>query len=99
VIVCSPEALASRWVLEEYNRALILMNIADCPRRVIPVLLRDAQLPGFLAARQWVDFRNEKEYEHSLRQLVWGISGEWPQAPSTPNLADLHEIMLTARST
>ncbi|MCX6628192.1 MAG: TIR domain-containing protein [Candidatus Solibacter sp.] len=98
VLICSPESVGSRWVMTEYNRALVSMNDADEPPRIIPVLLRDAQLPEFLQILQWVDFRKDEEYEQSLRRLVWGVTGEWPQAPPVPELADLHEIMLTARS-
>jgi hypothetical protein len=49
---------------------------------VIPVLLRSApvkpDLPPFLAAMQWVDFR--KRTPDPFSQLLWGIS-----APPTPS--------------
>jgi len=77
-LIVSPEAMASGWVREEYSRALSLAQSSDQPLQLIPVLLRDSELPGFLANRNFVDFRDEALFNDSLERLIWGITGEKP---------------------
>jgi hypothetical protein len=75
-LVVSPESRASGWVEEEYNRAVALTMRKNQPLRLIPVLLRTAELPGFLASREPVDFRDAGQYARSMWRLVWGITGK-----------------------
>jgi len=70
-LVVSPESNRSGWVKEEYHRALVLHS----PVRLIPVLLRNAELPGFLSSRKWVDFRDPNRFAQSVDELSWGITG------------------------
>jgi hypothetical protein len=78
VLIVSPEAITSGWVEEEYYRALALAKTRPTPVHIIPLILREAELPGFLQSRNWVDFRDETTYAQSLWRLVWGITGEKP---------------------
>lgn len=75
-IIVSPEAMNSGWVKAEYYRAVSLAIKENPPQRIIPLLFCDAELPGFLKDRQWVDFRDENRFEISLQKLIWGIQGE-----------------------
>ena len=75
-LVVSPESMRSGWVMEEYSRAIGLARPKSL--QVIPVLLRTAELPGFLANRSWVDFREPSEYATAVWRLVWGITGNKP---------------------
>jgi hypothetical protein len=75
-LVVSPEAVSSVWVEEEYYRALSLATNNGKTLRLIPVLLRSAELPGFLSSRQWVDFRDPTSFDSSVDQLYWGITGK-----------------------
>ena len=75
VLVVSPEAMTSGWVKEEYSRAFALAQSPNEPVQLIPIILRDAELPGFLKNRSWVDFRDESSFQQSLDQLIWGITG------------------------
>ncbi len=79
VMVVSPEAIASGWVNEEYYRALSLAQSKTESLRLIPVILRDSKLPGFLASRNWVDFRDASTYNKSLERLIWGITDKKSQ--------------------
>ena len=45
-LIISPEAMASGWVREEYARAVSLAQRAAKPLRLIPVILREAELPA-----------------------------------------------------
>jgi hypothetical protein len=63
------------WQLMELDAILREFVNRGCP--VIPVLLPDApeepQLPRFLKAMTWVDFR--KQDPDPMNQLIWGITG------------------------
>jgi len=71
-VVVSSNSVSSGWVKEEYHRALNL----QAQVRLIPLLLADAELPGFLASRKWVDFRDPSQFERSIEELHWGITGD-----------------------
>ncbi len=73
-LIVSPEAMASGWVEEEYYRALSLAQ--DRQLQLIPVILQEASVPGFLKSRSWVDFRNESNFDENVKMLVWGITGK-----------------------
>jgi hypothetical protein len=77
-LVVSPESLESGWVQEEYARALALSREVEAPHRLIPIVLRDAHVPGFLASRNRVDFRDDFAFEQNVERLVWGITGQKP---------------------
>jgi TIR domain len=81
VIIVSPESMKSTWVREEYFRALTLAN-DDPSFRLIPCVRRAATLPGFLASRQWVDFRDPAAFEEKVDELCFGITGRrGPEGP------------------
>jgi hypothetical protein len=82
-LVVSPESVGSGWVREEYARAMGLCHGREDAPRLIPVLLRDAELPGFLASRNWVDFRDPAGFRGSVQRLRWGITGDKPP-PDSP---------------
>jgi tetratricopeptide (TPR) repeat protein len=73
LIVVSPESIRSRWVEGEYAWALAQAN--DRGQRVIPCVLRDAELPAFLSCRERVDFRDDSKFAESLEHLLFGLRG------------------------
>jgi nucleoside 2-deoxyribosyltransferase len=70
--VLSPDYLTSEWARQEVNVGLAKQT------RLIPILFRPCAPSGFLGRLTGVDFR--KDYEEALARLVWGITGERPQA-------------------
>jgi hypothetical protein len=77
---------AGGWFKKEYQAALN-RQAEDESFRVIPVLLPGADpkaLNFFHKLHDWVDFRNEKDFEYALHRLTSGIKGEppgrWPPA-------------------
>ena len=82
ILVISPSSLSRPWVTEEY--AAMLTRTVAGQQRLIPVLLGEAELPPFLAARLWVDFRHADgpEYDRRVSQLVAALRGERPPRPS-----------------
>ena len=75
-LLISPESLVSGWVKEEYNSAIALSHTKGMTLRLIPVLLRNADLPPFLVSRQWVDFREESNFNKAVEALAAGIRGQ-----------------------
>lgn len=75
LLLVSPSAVKSRWVAEEYQRAVSLAKRKDRPLQLIPVILGKAELPGFLATRNWVEILDESTFHDNLDRLVWGITG------------------------
>jgi tetratricopeptide (TPR) repeat protein len=81
ILIVSPASLSRPWVAEEY--AAMLTRTVAGQQRLIPVLLGEAELPPFLAARVWVDFRHADgpEYDRRVSQLVAALRGERPPRP------------------
>ena len=85
VVVLSPGSAASAWVEEEFSLALAK------GRRVIAALIEDAEPPGFLQGRTWVDFRDPAAFDASFAQLLYGITGRRDGLPvegSAPEYRD-----------
>lgn len=88
-LVITPESLSSNWVREEYYRALSLVN--EDKLHLIPILLQQTSLPGFLKGRQYIDFSDSGHYEQNVDRLIWpGITGKrivvaWLQSGEKPN--------------
>jgi hypothetical protein len=74
-LVVTPGSVASRWVKEEYSRALVLANSSARELRIIPCVREGAAVPGFLASRHWVDFRDPSSFEQQVDELCRGIRG------------------------
>jgi hypothetical protein len=82
ILVVSPQALSRPWVAEEY--AAMLTRAVAGAQRLIPVLLKDADLPPFLASRVYVDFRETHDpatYTAKVGALVAALRGERPPRP------------------
>lgn len=74
-LIVTPESVTSNWVKEEYYRALSFANQGTL--QLIPVLLRHAKMPGFLADRHYVDLTDDSTWEMNIDRIVWpGITGK-----------------------
>ena len=98
-LVVSPEAVKSGWVHEEYYRALSLSKAENAPVNIIPVILREAKLPGFLQSRNWVDFRDKTAYSDSVWKLVWGITGQRPREVLALSGSAVYSVMTSSGAT
>jgi TIR domain len=68
-IVLSPNSVESRWVKEELSQALV-GQLSERDTVVLPIMLVDCQVPGFLRGRAYADFRDPDLYEESLKKLI-----------------------------
>jgi len=94
--VLSPDSVQSRWVQEELEQALHI-QISEAYVKVLPILLRDCEMPGFLLDKVYADFRDENNYQVALERLLESISKRYdnlqqsvPQhEPSQERIADV----------
>jgi hypothetical protein len=76
LFVVSTGAMRSRWVREEYHRALVRANSTSGDLRLIAVLIDDAERPpGFMGSRTWVDFRDPGMFARAADLLAAAIAG------------------------
>lgn len=72
-LVITASSVASNWVKNEYYRALSLNAAGEL--QLIGLLFDDAELPGFLKDRNWIDF-GRGDFEKCVDRLIWpGITG------------------------
>lgn len=71
-VVLSPNSVEAPWVVNELD---VAMNhqINGKPIKVLPILLKECELPGFLVGKLYGDFQNEVQYEDSFRTLIKSI--------------------------
>jgi len=81
-VVLSPRSVKSNWVRQEVNMALTI-GIHARTAKVIPILIEDCRIPGFLLDRVYVDFRDRSEhsYSQSLEYLCNLLHGRVPGIP------------------
>jgi len=74
-IVLSKASVASSWVREELNAAL-MRQVAKGGTFVLPLLIEDCEIPPLLAHRKYADFRSD--YSATLSELLslWGKDAE-----------------------
>lgn len=87
-VLLSPDSVRSEWVQREVEIALN-QEIKGKKVKVLPILYRDCDVPGFLIGRVWADFREESLYEPALlallrRLLVAEGDGEQTSVPTNP---------------
>jgi glycosyltransferase involved in cell wall biosynthesis len=108
-LVVSPESISSKWVETEFHYAVQLSNNNSAELPIIPLLLRTAELPGFLSLWQAVNFQDETMFDAGVEKLsaklqsirplqrpqkVCFISSEYP--PSIVGGLGIHVQKLTA---
>src|SRR4051794_35133549 len=81
ILVVSPTSLTRPYVQAEY--AALMGRAIERGQRLIPVLLKDAEMPPLLASRIWVDFRNidGPDYLARVHELARVLKGEGAGPP------------------
>jgi len=88
----SQSSVRSPWVAKELDIAMN-QEIAGKRVKVLPLLLEDCDLPGFLQGKAYADFRTTERYKSGLASILRRL-GVAPPAGAVQPLADI----LAARS-
>ncbi|MDD5264639.1 MAG: toll/interleukin-1 receptor domain-containing protein [Candidatus Bipolaricaulis sp.] len=84
LIVLSKHSVASRWVTEELNAAL-MEQVARGGTFLLPALLEDCEVPPLLRHRRYADFR--ADYDHGLADLLSVLGRDREAAAAVNGLA------------
>jgi hypothetical protein len=81
LLVVSPTSLTRPYVQAEY--AALMDRAISRGQLLIPVLLKDAEMPPLLASRRYADFRNADgpDYQTQFNELVSALKGARPGPP------------------
>jgi len=71
-VILSPNSIEAPWVINELD---IAMNtqVDGKPIEMLPIILKECKLPGFLSEKFCGDFRDEKNYIESFKILIRSI--------------------------
>ena len=87
--VISKNSVASNWVQYELDVAMN-QEISGKKLKVLPILLDDVDLPGFLLGKYFADFRKNDLYYVSLEKMVERLGLDLDPLPALPLAADKH---------
>lgn len=82
IAVLSSSSVSSRWCAEELRMAMV-RQIARKGITVLPVLIEDCDLPGFLQEKKYADFRNARHFDRGIAELCATMS-QLPGAIAAP---------------
>lgn len=68
-IVLSNNSIQSPWVQKELEQAM-MMEISSRSVKVLPLLLKKCELPGFLQGKLYADFTSSEAYDKSIEKLL-----------------------------
>jgi hypothetical protein len=68
-VFLSPESIQSEWVKRELDVAMN-QEIEGRRIKVLPVLIKNCEIPSFLKGKFFADFRNLDEYDSSLQLIL-----------------------------
>ena len=93
--VISSNSVDSEWVKKELDIAMN-QEIEGKKVKVLPLLLGDVELPGFLKGKKYADFREERLYDNSLNEIKKRLDefhSNDNQQIGTPNVMDAPESL------
>jgi hypothetical protein len=71
-VILSPNSIASPWVQREVDVAMN-QEIQGKRVKVLPIMYRRCELPGFLLGKLYADFTEESSYTDAFKRLVQNI--------------------------
>lgn len=73
IAIISNASITSRWCQEELRMA-INRQIGGKSITVLPVVIDNCELPGFLQEKKYADFRNTRRFEQSFKELYEALT-------------------------
>lgn len=74
LLLLSPASIKAEWPTAERDAAL-LSDPSGRGGRVVPVLVRDCEIPPLLAIRHWIDARDKRRFDAGMVSLASKITG------------------------
>ena len=71
-VILSPNSINAPWVVNELDVAMSL-QISGKPIKVLPIMLKECEPPGFLIGKLYGDFKDESKYLDSFKTLTNSI--------------------------
>ncbi len=71
-VVLSPDSINAPWVVNELDVAMNY-QISGKKTKVLPIMLKECEPPGFLIGKLYADFRNEDNYVEAFKRLIQRI--------------------------
>ncbi|EEH8291257.1 toll/interleukin-1 receptor domain-containing protein [Salmonella enterica] len=71
-VVLSPDSINAPWVVNEPDVAMNY-QISGKKIKVLPIMLKECEPPGFLIGKLYADFRNEDNYVKAFKRLMQSI--------------------------
>lgn len=68
-VILSPNSINAPWVVNELDVAMNL-QISGKPIKVLPIMLKECEPPGFLIGKLYGDFKDESKYLDSFKTLT-----------------------------
>ncbi|WP_239987246.1 toll/interleukin-1 receptor domain-containing protein [Pseudomonas congelans] len=68
-VILSPNSINAPWVVNELDVAMNL-QLNGKAIKILPLMYKACDLPGFLPGKFYADFRNESDYERSFGLLI-----------------------------
>ncbi|MFT6442667.1 MAG: hypothetical protein ACJASQ_000437 [Crocinitomicaceae bacterium] len=93
--ILSKESIESEWVKKELEIASN-REIKEKKIVVLPILIEDVELPGFLEGKFYGDFSNLDEYEEKLQLLLRSLGDSEPIVPAEKEQLDKIQSELDA---
>lgn len=95
-VVLSPNSIRSEWVKREIDVAMN-QEIEGRRVKVLPLLFRQCELPGFLKGKYYADFTSPEKYEKSFQRLLFSI-GLAVASGKVQNPTDVSSVTILPRS-
>ena len=77
LLLLSPASIKAEWPTAERDAAL-LSDPSGRGGRVVPILVKDCDIPPLLAIRHWIDARDERRLDAGMAGLASKITGRAP---------------------
>lgn len=87
-VVLSRTSVRSEWVMREVRQALKVEIDNKKEVKVLPILLANCMIPGFLREKKYADFRNSADFGSGVSALMRRLDGSASTVPGRGQRSD-----------